>query len=90
MGHRLITWWNPNNAWHRAAAEAALKAIGARWLPRDADEEGQEGRPVKDGSPSPAGDDIQPDDRFPRSSKRGITAAVYTVATVKTTSGQAT
>lgn len=41
MGHRLITWWNPNNAWHRAAAEAALKAIGARWLPRDADEEGQ-------------------------------------------------
>ena len=45
MGHRLITWWNPNNEWHRAAAEAALKAIGARWLPRDADEEGQVVRP---------------------------------------------
>ena len=54
MGHRLITWWNPNNEWHRAAAEAALKAIGARWLPRDADEEGREVGAGVSGNSSPA------------------------------------
>lgn len=80
MGHRLITWWNPNNEWHRAAAEAALKAIGARWLPRDADEEGMCGRPDGDCNHHPAGDDIQLDDRFPPGRKRPFTGAVSEAA----------
>jgi len=36
MPHRLLNWWNRNNAWHIAAAEAVVKSLGAEWSDRDA------------------------------------------------------
>jgi len=36
MPHRLLNWWNRNNAWHTAAAEAVVKSLGAEWSDRDA------------------------------------------------------
>lgn len=63
MGHRLITWWNPNNAWHRAAAEAVLKAFGAPWFSQRAEVEGLCGRSEGSCNSPPAGDDTQSIDR---------------------------
>jgi len=36
MPHRLLNWWNRNNAWHIAAAEAVVKSLGAEWSEHDA------------------------------------------------------
>lgn len=90
MGHRLITWWNKDNVWHRAAALAALRVYGAVFHLQDAavvvGEMGDGGEPQL----PPSQEHIHASDGFPPGRNRPCAEAGTTEASVSPRARQAT